>query len=237
MSIDFFDTSFYDKESINYSENRYLSKPNTYNKFFFQNRLNIILKMIDKYIKYQKNQTIIEDGCADGFVIKNIINKYKSNFSSAIGIDISPGMIDKAKSNTNQMVKYYIKDNFNENIKADIFLAIGFVSPGIFHNEFDFINLYTRDNSIVVLSLPSNNSLFARLKGREIHKDYWDFNKYEEFIKKKFEILDSKAYGLFIPKLWAFPRLAMILQPIFENLFSPLLNLFHEKLYILKKRG
>ncbi len=239
MNINFFDTSFYDKESGNYSEKRYLTVPNTYNKFFFQRRLKLLINKIDKYINNKSDLVIIEDGCADGFVIRTLVSKFKKNISKAIGVDISPLMIDKAKkSELENLLSFSVKDELNKDIKANILLAIGFVSPGIFEEEFDFIKSHTDNNSLIILSLVSNNSLFAKLKlkNMEILKDYWDYKSYENLLKNDFEILDSISYGLFVPKLWSLPRIAMLLQPIFEIIFGIFPNLFHERFYFLKKR-
>lgn len=240
MNIDFFDTSFYDKESENYSGKRYLTIQDSYNKFFFQKRLSILIDNIEKYIKNNKELTIIEDGCADGFVIKSLIERFNNIFSKSIGIDISSGMVDKAKKiESNSKIDFFVKNDLSLDIKANVFLAIGFVSPSIFKDEFDFIKSHTKDDSLIIISLVSNNSLFAKFKfgNKEVHNDYWNFPRYKKFLEERFEILDSIPYGLFIPKLWAFPKMARILQPILEKTFSIFPSLFHEKLYFLKKRG
>lgn len=235
--MDFFNTSFYDKESTNYSEKRYLVTPNSYNSFFFKRRLKILLHLLKKNIK-DNNLVLIEDGCADGFVLRRIAKEFKA-FSLCIGVDISPKMIEKAILSKTENIIFSLKDNLDKDLKSDIFLAVGFVSPGIFQDEFGFIESHIKEDGIVILSLVSNNSIYAKLKlkDKEIFSDYWSFKEYEDFLKKYFHILDCSAYGIFIPKLWAFPKIAGFIQNIFESIFcriSP--NLFQEKLYVLKKK-
>ena len=234
--INFSDTSFYDKESKGYSEKRYNSTPKSFIQFCFQKRLKHVEKLVIKYKSKKEDQILIEDGCADGVVAQRV-SKY---FSKTIGTDISEGMIQQARDiNKNPSVLFFVKHEFPKDIKANLFLAIGFVSPGIFKEEFYFIQEHLENGGIIIMSLVSSNSPYAKLKlkDREITKDYWTFKKYEEFLKKDFVILDSVLYGLFIPKLWTFPLIARIIQPICEFILKIFPILFHEKLYVLKKRG
>ena len=236
--INFFDTSFYDKESINYSNKRYNILPTTFFHFLFQRRLKHVLNIVKKYFIDKKEQILIEDGCADGIVVQTISKSYPDIFSNIIGTDISSIMIEQAKNiNNNKKISFHLKNNVS-NIKADCILAIGFVSPGIFEDEFEFIINHIKENGIAVVSLASGNSLYAKLKLRdkEITRDYWSFKRYTNFLNKYFEILDHIPYGIFIPKLWMFPNIARISQSFFENIFKYFPILFHERLYILKKR-
>ncbi len=240
MTINFFNTSFYDKESAGYSDKRYNSVPKTFVQFFFQERLRHVISLVGAFSEDKKNLLLLEDGCADGIVAQKVHACFPDRFGRVIGTDISPGMVEEArKLNRNSKFSFFLKKDLPENSAADIFLAVGFVSPGIFDDEFSFIKKHIGKEGIVILSLVSGASIYARtkLQDREVTKDYWDFKKYRQFFKKDFEILVAVPYGLFIPKLWAFPRLARMLQPVFETIFRIFPGLFHETLYVLKYKG
>ncbi len=233
--MEFFNTSFYDKESGQYSSKRYNKIPTTYTQFFFQERLRQVLSLVGEFMSNKNNQVLIEDGCADGVVAFVVGEKHKKTFSHVIGTDISFGMISEAQR-LYPKIPFYIKNQLPSDMKADLILAVGFVSPGIFDDEFTFIQKHLKKDGKIIVSLVNNSSIYARLKLRdkEIFQDYWTFDEYEEFLKKEFKIIDSAPYGLFVPKLWVIPTIAIILQPFFEFIFKPFPSLFHEKLYVLE---
>ncbi len=236
--MDFFNTTFYDNESEGYSRKRYNVTPTTYTHFFFQDRLSKVVSLVGEHFKDGQNLIMIEDGCADGVVLYSVDYLYPDLFSKIIGTDISPKMIEAAaKRNKKEYISFVIKDAMPEVI-ADCFLAIGFVSPGIFKEEFAFIDRHLASNGLCIMSLVSNNSLYAKfkLKDKKIAKDYRSFAEYEKILSERFEIVDSVPYGLFIPKLWAAPSLARFLQPLLEKILRPFPQLFHEKLYVLRPK-
>jgi SAM-dependent methyltransferase len=235
-NMEFFNTSFYDKASADYSAKRYSSRPRSFIQFLFQKRLKHVLYLIEKHMR-QNGGTLIEDGCADGIVAQTVGKEYPHLFSKILGTDISPGMIQAAREmNKNSAISFALKSEVTRDVKADAFLAVGFVSPGIFEDEFSFIKSHLAEDGIVIVSLASRNSPYAKLKlaTQEITGDYWTFKKYEEFLKKDFEIVDSVPYGLFVPKLWALPAIGRAVQPILEVVLGPFRVLFHETLYVLK---
>jgi SAM-dependent methyltransferase len=239
MPVDFFDTTFYDKESAQYSGKRYNTAPRSYVQFFFQERLRHVINLVGKHAGHKKDLTIIEDGCADGVVVQMVYKKYRQIFSKVIGTDLSPGMIEAAKKlNQNPVVSFSLKSELPQDIKADVFLAVGFVSPGIFADEFSFIRNHLKKDGIVIMSLVAKNSIHARLKlkGKEIVNDYRMFAEYEKFLETEFEIIDKAGYGFFVPKLWAVPAIARVLQPVFEIIGKISPSLFHETLYVLKEK-
>lgn len=238
--INFFDTSFYDKESSKYSGKRYGTSPRSYSQFFFQERLKHVVALVGKHVRGKTGQVLIEDGCADGVVAQAVYKRYPQVFSKVIGTDISPGMIEEAK-NLNKIpeLSFFVKRELPFEIKANIILAVGFVSPGIFEDEFSFIRDHLAVSGIIIVSLVAGNSLHAhfKLKDKEIAQDYLSFKEYETFLRKDYVILDAVPYGFFIPKLWAWPVLGRILQPIFEIVGRIFPALFHETLYVIKKKG
>ncbi len=182
---------------------------------------------------------MLESGCADGIVINSIMRNFPNLFLECVGTDISPGMIEKAQEkNRYHNVSYCLKDT-EESGLFDLVLAIGFLSPGIFGNEFDYIGKYLKNEGLIMISLPSRESLYSmiKLKGEQYAKDYWTHADYRRFLEKEFEIIDSIPCGLFIPKLWSVPFIARILQPITETIMKYIIpDLFHEKVFLLKRR-
>src|SRR5574343_11548 len=192
--MDFYNTKYYDTASIDYSDKRYNSIPNSFIKFFFQRRLLKAIDLIEKNCKFSESQVLIEDGCADGVVIQSVSKIFPKLFETMIGVDISPKMVSRAKEiNKNNRISFFLKNEFESQYKADLFLAIGFVSPGIFDDEFSFIKRHLKSDGIAILSLPSINSLYAKLKlsDREVTKDYWSFLEYENFLNNDFIIIDK----------------------------------------------
>lgn len=238
--MNFDNTTFYDKASGEYSNRRYKSGTNSYIQFFFKRRLSLTIDILQKYLSGRNNLSLLEVGCADGIVIETIDSKYSNNFTKYIGTDISPEMIKVAsEKNKNNKINYYIK-NSNEQGGFDFVLAIGFLSPGIFDREFDYIKKFLKKDGIAIVSMASRDSIYTKLKlkDQEYSKDYWNHNQYMEFLQKDFDVLCTKPCGLFIPKLWVLPVLARIAQPICESVFKFIIpNLFHEKLYVLRRKA
>jgi SAM-dependent methyltransferase len=238
-NMDFYNTQFYDKASTEYSNRRYKGKTLSYIQFFFKRRLSLTLIILSELIKGREKLRLLEAGCADGIIINTILKVFPDNFTNCVGTDISPGMIEAAnKRNTNKNISYFLKEG-GESGYFDFVLALGFLSPSIFDIEFAYFKKNIKPDGIIILTLASRKSIYTRLKlQKESYiKDYWTHEEYEEFLKKDFEILTTRPYGFFIPKLWAFPRIAVYVQPLVENIMAKILpNLFHEKLYVLKKR-
>ena len=122
----------------------------------------------------------------------------------------------------------------------DVILAVGFLSLPMFKNDFPYIKDNLKSDGYFIWSLASRNSIHAqlKLKGQTYLKDYFSYREYEDFIKEHFIIIDSQAYGFFVPKLWSLPwRIALPLQRFIDFILRPICpNLFHEKIYLLKNR-
>ncbi len=238
--MDFYNTTFYDNASAEYSGKRYKGKTNSYIQFFFKRRLQLILNILKNNISDKKNLRLLEIGCADGIVVDTVVSNFSNSFSECVGTDISPEMIEMAKKkNNNKNISYYLKNN-GESGLFDVVLAVGFLSPGIFDQEFSYINKYLKPEGTVIVSLASKDSLYTKIKLRDkdYAKDYWNHRQYEDFLRRDFDLISTHPYGLFIPKLWAFPSVARIIQPTIETLLAPFLSgFFHEKLYVLRKRS
>ncbi len=243
--MDFLNTKFYDDASKNYSRNRYSLVSVSYINFFFKKRLKIVVNQISNIISNnyhnQDNLTLLESGCADGVVINKIIKEFPNRFSVYVGTDISQGMIDEAiKQNKFENVRYYLKGKEDGDLKYDIVLAIGYLSPGIFDQEFGYLLSNLKKDGFLIISLASRNSIYTKLKlnNKEYIRDYWSHNEYYKYLSKRFDIVSISTCGLFIPKLWKFPYIARIFQPVIEDILDIFIpNLYHEKIFVLKIRN
>ncbi len=230
--------NFYDSESSQYTKKRYDGKTESYFQFLFKRRRQILLGFIGslKPVDWR----LLEIGCADGVLLKKLVQKFPEGFKSLVGIDISPKMIDKAIETTkNPIVTYHLRDEEKDSeSKYDLILELG-VHVYNLEEEMLFVSKKLPRDRYFIYSAASRNSIHARikLKDKEYLKDYMSYDGYEKILRKYFRIVSSKPYGLFIPKLWAFPALARIVQPIVDALLRNVIpSLFHEKIYLLIKR-
>lgn len=232
-------SDFYNKESLVYSNKRYDGVSDTYVKFFFKKRLSILLSYFENYICDKDDLSLLEVGCADGVVIKNIKNRYSDKFSNIVGIDIAADMISLAQKNNGDNTTHFYVRGDEPNQKYDVILAVGFLSLPMYKNDFKYIADNLKEGGYFVWSLASITSLHTRIKlrGADFLKDFYSYPEYEKFISQNFEIIKKEPYGLFIPKLWAVPVVARVVQPILEAIFRKITpDLFHEKIYLLRKR-
>lgn len=233
------DTTFYDRESTMYSKKRYEGVTETYNQFFFKKRLAIILDLIDFTTKNRKDLKLIEPGCADGVLVKSIDEKFPGIFSKMVGTDVSPKMIDEANRRNNKPYISFFNRGSEVFDKYDFVIEAGFLNNSLFDQEFSYVESVLKDDGHFICALASKKSLHTmiKLRGKEYTKTWLPFAEQEKILANRFEIINIIPYGLFIPKLWAFPAIARIIQPIFEYVGSHVApNLFHEKIYLLKKK-
>lgn len=229
---------FYNEESGQYSKKRYEGQTLSYFQFLFKRRRELFLGLIRQISPQLKNSNILEIGCADGVLIKKLLQKFPDVFQSIVGVDVSPKMLELAKKTTNDpKVKYFFRGEEPE-AKYDLVIELG-VHVQDFDEEMHFVSDRLNNAGYFIYSAAGKSSLHAKIKLRdkEYARDYLDYSQYENIIKKYFEIIHGQVYGLFIPKLWSIPVLARIVQPIIEVLLSNIFpNLFHEKIYFLRKK-
>jgi SAM-dependent methyltransferase len=230
---------FYDKESTMYSGKRYTVK-NTYVQYFFQTRLNVVKKFLKK-ILINDRKTVLDIGCADGVVTRDIFDSFERNIDHMVGVDISSLMISTARQITQSKYKieYKMKEELTEK-DFDIVLAMGYMSLPILEEEIVYLKKHIKTNGIYILTMAGNSSLHAILKvrGKPYFDDFNSYDKYEDALSKHFDILAKRPVGLFIPKLWSVPFIARYLQPFFDSIFRFVVpNLYHEKVYILKLKS
>ncbi len=233
---------FYNQESNRYSQKRYLGEVDTYVKYLFRHRLNLVLEYVEevKRLAGPGPKTILEVGTADGVVLRRIQAAFPSVFNKMIGVDIAEGMIVKARELSKGMNIDFFKKEGTPDDTFDVQLLVGFMNARLIETDRDYISAHLKKGGYAVLSLAGRNSIQARLKVRdqEHYQDYVTYARYRSLLLKNFKIVETRYYGFFVPKLWSMPRIARFLQPIFDRILAPFVpELFHEALYLLQLKG
>ncbi len=230
---------FYDKQSEQYSRKRYEGRTETYFQFLFKKRRKLFLDFVSQIAPSLHNASGLEIGCADGVIVKKLLQKLPQSFSKIVGLDISPKMIDQAKrTTTDPKAEYYLRGEEPAQ-NYDLIIELG-VHSEVFENEMKYIAEKLNISGYFIHSVSGYSSLHAKIKLQNAHyrQDYLSYSEYEEIIKKYFKVVDAKSYGLFVPKLWSLPFLARVFQPIFEILFNKITpSFFHERIYLLQKKS
>lgn len=230
--------NFYDKESGIYTAKRYPNLVESYTQYIFRTRLNIFLSFLKKgQHVIPPNPSVFEIGCADGIVFKSLEESFPHRFPKLVGVDISPGMVAEAtKQNTNNNTSFALRDNVPPAL-YDMVLEIG-VHVYDLEAELAYVAQFLKPQGYFVYSAAGAKSLYKKIKmkDKDYSNDYLPYSSGEEVLRKYFSIEDSAVYGLFVPKLWQIPALGRFLQPVVDSIFQFIApELFHEKLYLLKK--
>lgn len=231
------DTNFYDKESRGYSKKRYPDVDTEYLHFFFKKRLGTLLSYIDFISKDKTGMNLLEIGCADG-VVMEAISSHSKSFSSLLGIDVSPKMIEVAKYEVQgSNVSFSLREGKAFGL-YDVIVEVGVLNMVDLAEELIFVKKHLKNGGYYICSIASGSSLRARIKSRRGEDGFSHFRRFEEYdfeLKGNFKVLKSMYYGLFVPLLWKVPFVARITQPFFEDLFQCFAkSLFHEKIYLLR---
>lgn len=231
------DTNFYDAESSKYSAKRYPKVAQNRIQHFFKSRLSIILCELQRYLR--PNSTLLEIGCADGIIIRSIYDKFSGMLVSAEGVDISPGMIEVARSLLGDRKISFALRNELEQRSFDYVIEVGVVNYADFEEEMSHVCEILSPDGIYICSLAGTDSLSQKLNpaAQEGFRNFLSYSEYEKGLQQHFEIVAAKPVGLFIPYIWAIPAAARLIQPLMEkilSLISP--NLFLEKVYVLRRR-
>ncbi len=229
---------FFNKESSAYSIKRYVEKPISYTQFFFAKRLSVTLKMIGNFVGGKKELSLLDIGCADGIVVNEIYVKFPNTFASLVGIDTAPEMINTAsKKYSSRPFVFQTRENFSDISKKNVIIETGVVNYADLSEELEYANSRLEKDGIYIVSLAGTDSLLNRAKKEDNgYRNFLSYAKYEKEIKNKFEIIRAVPVGLFLPFVWKLPTLARLLQPL-EIIFRPISpNLFHEKVYLLRKK-
>ncbi len=229
---------YYNQESGHYSRRRYEGRLRTYFQFLFRYRLSLSLAMVERVVGHKHGLRLLEIGCADGIVLRGIHDRFHGAFERMIGIDIASNMIDQAREqNAGRNIVYYVRGQESGD-QVDLVMELG-VHPYDLKGEIEAVANSLQSGGYFIYSLSSRDSIHAKikLKGKEYLKDYQPYHVYETVLREHFTVIDKIPYGLFIPKLWAFPFIARYVQPFVEFILRPFTpNLFHEQIYLLKKK-
>ena len=230
-------TQYYDKESSSYSHKRYDGQLLTYVQFLFRQRLSIFLDYLTTILSDKTdNLSLIEIGCADGIIIRKVLEYFPERWERIVGLDISEEMLKEARRRTNNPLVFFQIRNGEGLRPTDIVIRLGVHTPNL-EEEIEYIKKILKPGGYVFYSVGSKKSLHVRfkLKNAPYVKDYLTYNKYDERFSKEFDLVNSKVYGFFVPKLWTFPNIARVVQPIFEFIFRHFTpELYHEKIYLLR---
>ena len=232
------DTSFYNKESGAYSEKRYPKLAADYAHFFFKKRLSVLLSMLERITARQQGIRILEIGCADGVVAAAMSDL--DSVGAVIGIDISADMIEEAKSkNRSPKISFFVRGQEDQRASYDVIVEVGVLNLTDRNLEYAYADDHLKVGGYYICSLASRTSLRARIKFRDDGGGFahlLTFEEYEKELRERFEVIKSVPYGLFIPFLWRSPMIGRFLQPL-EAILRPLgPRLFHEKIYLLRKK-
>lgn len=232
----------YDNASESYSESRYFGRVDSYIKYLFATRQARIIDFFRLIYGRQEILSVFEVGCADGALFRRLQDVFPDKLSRLAGVDISQKMLDVARRETAGVLTpdFYLRGREPEDPdkRYDVVVETGVHIENL-ESELAYIQSHLVKQGYTVISLASSKSLFTRFKltDKAYVRDYLSYKRYREMLEKHFKILGSKSYCLFIPKLWAIPILARLLQPALDHLLAPFVpELFHEKLYLLRLR-
>jgi SAM-dependent methyltransferase len=235
--MDYGSQQFYDSESDQYSKKRYEGLLSTYTQFLFRKRLEIFLGMF-KQIAGQRKVSLLDIGCADGIVINRIQRAFPQSTHKVVGIDISPQMIAQARESIKDpRASFYLRNEAPQEMYG-VILELG-VHVENLEDEIQYVKNHLVNGGYFIYSVAGRDSLHARIKLQNAAyvKDYRSYADAERILSEHFEIVDSQAYGFFIPKLWSIPPLARVLQPIIDSILRGITpSLFHEKIYLLRDK-
>lgn len=235
------DTEFYNKASGSYSAVRYPAIAGSYTQFFFKERLALVLGAIKGLTKETDTDlSVSEIGCADGVVLREIYNRFKSNFSYFMGIDLSPKMIEVAsRENSDTDIIFKTRDEYRDTKYYDLVIEVGVINyVSDVEREMTYAHSVLKDGGHYICSFAGTDSVLHRLKpGEKGYNNFLSYEEYEKILKELFVIERKIPVGFFIPFLWRIPTLARIVQPIVEGILKPLTpNLFHENIYLVKRK-
>lgn len=233
------DTSFYNQESTQYSSKRYPKVPSSYTQFFFNRRLALTKNFVAKIIAYEgKELSLLELGCADGIVVRELVHTFPHAFSKLVGIDISPGMVEEArKQNTEQRVEFLLRQDYVARPTVDIVTETGVINYAGFDSDVTFVSQNLKNDGWYVLSIAGTNSLRNLLKPEGDFVDFRSYGEYEKLLREKFSVYATIGCGFFIPHIWKVSVIARPLQLFADAVLGRIFpSLCHEKVFLLKKK-
>jgi SAM-dependent methyltransferase len=226
---------FYERESLSYSAKRYPAKSTYYVHYFFKKRLEIFETVLLKTKAEASIRDVLEIGCADGVTTESLAKIFPD--AKIIAVDISEKMINQAKNRAIPDASFFLRGEEPE-AAYDLVAEIGVLNLIDLEQEIAYINAHLREQGICIVSVAQKGSTLNFFK--PFSRDFAhlrDQSQYKSFFEEKFDVIASISYGLFVPLLWYWPAAARHIQPMAERLIpSALRSLFHETIFVLKKK-
>lgn len=231
------DKNFYNQESRRYSSKRYPEETLTYVQYFFKKRLVLVLGVLEKSFRHQSGLELLEIGCADGVVLREINKKLPETFAHLVGVDTAEDMISEAKLiSYEDNIEYFVRGQETAEQKFACVLEIGVANYGDIEEELIKAHQKLKNDGLFVLSLAGRNSFNAYFGKGSGYNNFFSYQEYEKLIVKYFVVKEIIPVGLYLPIMWRCYRLARPTQKILEKLFRFWPNFYHEKIYVLKKK-
>jgi predicted TPR repeat methyltransferase len=233
------DTAFYNQESTRYSQKRYPKVAQTYTQFFFNQRLDLTKRFFKEIVLHEKKKlSVLELGCADGIIVRELSAAFPDSFSKLVGVDISLGMVEEAKRlNTLPNASFMLREEYKNQQPADIVNETGVINYAGFDADTAFASDNLKEEGYYILSVAGTGSLRNMLKHESDFADFRSYKEYEAILRKNFAIVAQVGCGVFIPLVWRLPTLARLIHLMIEPVVGSLMpGLCHEKLYLLKKK-
>ncbi len=239
--------NFYTQESVHYTAKRYDGALQTYPQYIFRRRRSIVAEIIKSILPTfnRVDISIFDIGCADGSVIQYFDNFVDKKFAHIDAIDISEGMIAQAKSTiSDSRYNFYLRGTENISRTYSIVTELGVYTPNI-QEELSFMSNKLDTDGYIIYGVALRNSIEARIRRRreknvEFLDTYLTFGQIKQACARThLEIVSYTPYGIFIPKLWAFPKIAQHVQSCIDFCVKYIpfsTNLFHEVVFVLKKK-
>lgn len=232
------DQNFYNKESSIYSAKRYPERATNYVQYFFKRRLAISCNALSNYLGDRKGLNLLEIGCADGIVMKNISDKTGEMFRSMVGIDTASEMIATARSlNSDRNMNFFVRGEESQDVRYDAIVEIGVANYADFDTELRYISEHLKDGGVCVFSIAGRGSLNERFDDGSGYRNFMKYGEYESKIREVFMIRQIIPVGFRLPFIWYVPLVARGIQSLIEVCAALVVpRLYHEKVYVLGKK-
>ncbi len=184
------------KKSINSGDSKemLLHRKDFLNSGYYKNLLDLITKIIKKFIDENKSEKIslLDLGCGEGYYISNLINNLNNNHDY-YGIDVSKEAINLA-SKRNCQAKFAVANSYTLPFMDNSFSVIFSIFSPIDENE---ILRTLKENSIVIIIGPNSKHLFDLVK---LIYDEPRLHNYENKLSKSnnFKLLEKHTLNYFI---------------------------------------
>lgn len=231
---------YYDNEASVYSEKRYPKRIVSYPQFLFTHRRELVLSFLHHVIANTDTpRSLFEMGCADGVLLRSISERYPGAFSRMLGADISKPMIEAARARTaDDTIQYVMRDSLPATGLYTCVLEIGVAAIILdTENELAVLAGQLASGGYALCIVRGHDSIVFLLgRGGADRELFTSYTKYEQMMRERFTIVDSRTCGIYVPFLWKIPALARFLQPLAEILGRFFPSLAHERLYLLRKK-